>query len=80
MPTIGVDLRFEIEGSLSATEDGNIRVHADKLKSAHVPVKGLLHLFGEDLSKLINQNAGRGIKIVGDDIILTPHIPTPPPT
>ena len=75
----GVDLPFEIEGSLSATDDGNIRVHAAKIKSAHIPVKGLLHLFGEDLSKLVNNNAGRGMKIVGDDIILTPATLTPPP-
>ena len=66
-------LPFEIEGSLSVTDDGNIRVHADKIKSAHIPVKGLLHLLGEDLSKLVNQNAGRGMQIVGDDIILTPR-------
>ena len=75
----GVDLPFEIEGSVSATDDGNIRVHADKIKSAHIPVKGLLQLFGEDLSKLVNQNAGRGMKIVGDDIILTSSTVTPPP-
>jgi len=75
----GIDLPFEIDGSLSATNDGNIRMHAEKIKSAHVPVKGLLHLFGEDLSKLVNQNAGRGMKIVGDDIILTLRTLTPPP-
>jgi hypothetical protein len=45
-----IDLPFEIEGSLSATEDGNIRVHADKIRSAHLPVKGLLHFLGEDLA------------------------------
>jgi hypothetical protein len=75
----GVDLPFEIEGSLSATEDGNIRLHADKIKAAHIPVKGLLHLLGEDLSKLVNQNSGRGMTIVGDDIILSPRALTPPP-
>jgi hypothetical protein len=75
----GVDLPFEIRGSLSATEDGNIRVHADKILSAHIPLKGLLHLLGEDLSKLINQKAERGMKIVGDDIILNPRTLTPPP-
>jgi hypothetical protein len=78
-----IDIPFEIEGSLSPTEDGNIRVHADKIKSkiksAHLPVKGLLHLLGEDLSKLVNQNAGRGMKVAGDDIILTPPTLTPPP-
>jgi hypothetical protein len=75
----GADLPFEIEGSLSATEDGNIRVHADKIKAAHIPVKGLLHLLGENLSKLVNQNAGRGMKVVDDNIILNPRTLTPPP-
>jgi hypothetical protein len=42
-------------------------------------VKGLLHLLGEDLSKLVNQNAARGMRVVGDDIILTPRTLTPPP-
>ena len=75
----GVDLPFEIKGSLSATEDGNIRMHADKIKGAHLPVKGLLHLFGEDLSKLMKENEARGMKIEGDDIILIPKSLTPPP-
>jgi hypothetical protein len=74
-----VDLPFEIEGSLSATEDGNIRVHADKIKAGKIPVKELLHFLGEDLSKLIHQNEGRGMKVVGDDIILSPQTLTPPP-
>jgi uncharacterized protein YpmS len=75
----GIDLPFEIEGSLSATDDGNIRVHADKIKSAHLPVKGLLHFLGEDLSKLVKQDSERGMKITGDDVILTPRTLTPPP-
>jgi hypothetical protein len=74
-----IDLPFEIEGSLSATDDGNIRVHADKIKAGHIPVTGLLHFLGEDLSKLIKQNEGRGMKIVGDDIVLSPRTLTPPP-
>jgi uncharacterized protein YpmS len=75
----GVDLPFEIEGSVFATDDGNIRVHADKIKSGHIPVKGLLHFLGEDLSKLVNQKVERGMKVVGDDIILTLRTLTPPP-
>lgn len=40
----GVDVPFEIDGSLSTTEAGDIRIHADRIKSAaHIPVKGLLH-------------------------------------
>jgi len=74
-----VDLPFEITGSLSVTADGNIQLHADKIKSAHIPLKGLLHLFGEDLAKLLNQQSRRGLNIVGDDIILIPRSLTPPP-
>jgi hypothetical protein len=74
-----VPLAFEIEGSVSATNEGNIRVHAKSIKADHVPVKGLLHLFGEDLSKVIKQNSERGMKMEGDDIILTPAALTPPP-
>jgi hypothetical protein len=74
-----IDLPFEIEASLSATEDGNIRVHADKIRAGHIPVKGLLHFLGDDLAKLVKHNAERGMKIVGDDIILIPRTLTPPP-
>ena len=55
----GVDLPFEIEGPVSTTPEGNIRLHAEKIKSAGIPFKGLMHLFGADLSKLVNENAGR---------------------
>jgi hypothetical protein len=75
----GIDLKFEIEGSLSTTADGNIRMHAEKIKAGHVPVKGLLHLFDENLSKLVNSNSGRGMRVEGDDIILLTSTLTPPP-
>lgn len=75
----GVDLPFEMEGPVSATADGNIRLHADKIKSEHIPFKGLLHLFGEDLSKLVNVNEARGVRIEGDDIFLFPNRMMPPP-
>ena len=75
----GVDLLFEMEGSLSPTADGEIRVHADKIKAGHLPVKGLLHLLGEDLSKVMNSNSARGMRVEGDDIILIPRSLTPPP-
>jgi hypothetical protein len=75
----GIDLPFEIGGSISATPDGRVRVHADSIKSAHVPVKGLLDFLGADLSNLIHENQGRGVEVQGDDIILSPEKLTPPP-
>jgi hypothetical protein len=74
----GVGIEFEIEGGLSANADGDIVMHADKIKADHVPVKGLLHLFGDDLADLV-KHGGRGMRVEGDDIILMPEAMTPPP-
>jgi hypothetical protein len=74
-----VDVPFEMEGSLSATPEGEIRMHAEKLKAARLPVKGLLNLLGKDLSDLVKANSARGMRVEGDDIILSPRSLTPPP-
>ena len=75
----GVDLPFEIEGSLQATPEGEIRLHAEKIKAARLPVKGLLNVFGKDLGDLVKSAGSRGMRIEGDDIILAPRGLTPPP-
>ena len=75
----GIDMAFEIEGTLSASADGNIQMHADKIKSDHIPVKGLLHLIGDNLSSIVKTNATPGMKVEGDNIILIPSVLTPPP-
>ena len=48
---------FETTGALSADSDGRIRLHAEHVKAAHLPVKGLLDLLGVDLARLVNRNA-----------------------
>jgi hypothetical protein len=65
----GVQLPFEIEGAISVTADGNIGLHADKIKSALIPFKGLL----------VNANEARGLRMDGDDITLYPGRMVPPP-
>jgi len=75
----GVNLPVEVEGSVDATPDGEIRLHAQKVVSAHVPVKGLLHFFGEDLSALVNIRKDRGVRVEGDDILIHPSRLLPPP-
>ena len=64
----GIGIEFESEGSLSANADGDIVMHADRIKADHVPVKGLPRLFGDELADLV-KHVGRGIKLEGDDII-----------
>jgi hypothetical protein len=73
------DVPFESEGSLSVTSDGEIRVHSDKIKAAHLPVKGLMDLLGENVAKLIDTGKARGIRADKDDLILNPAELFPPP-
>ena len=75
----GVDLPFKVEAKLSVTSEGKVRIHADKIKAEHLPVKGLLHFCGEDLEKLIHEDPGRGVQAEGDDLILAASALTPAP-
>jgi hypothetical protein len=75
----GIGVPFETVGTLSATTDGKIRIHATQLKAAHLPVKGLLKLFGLDMAKLINTRNTKGIMVDDNDIILDPTLMLPPP-
>jgi hypothetical protein len=50
----GIGIPFEMVGTVSPTLDGKIRIHPAQMKVAHLPVKGLLKLFGLDMAKLIN--------------------------
>jgi hypothetical protein len=73
------DIGFETEGQLSATPDGKIRLHADKIKALHLPVKGLMDLFGLDIADLIKTGKVRGVKVEKDNLILDPGEILPPP-
>jgi len=66
------DIGFETEGQLSPTEDGKIRLHAEKIKALHLPVKGLMDLFGIDIADLIKNGKVRGVQAEKDDLILDP--------
>jgi hypothetical protein len=73
------DVSFETEGELSATTDGKIRLHAHKIRALHLPVKGLMDLFGLDLADLIKTGKIRGVQVEKDDVILDPSQIFPPP-
>jgi hypothetical protein len=75
----GIGIPFETVGTMNATPDGKIRIHAMQMKAAHLPVKGLLKMFGLDMAKLINTRNTRGITVDDNDIILDPTLMLPPP-
>ncbi|MGC2696257.1 MAG: hypothetical protein WA738_10755 [Candidatus Angelobacter sp.] len=73
------DISFETEGQLSATPDGKIRLHAEKIRALHLPVKGLMDLFGVDIADLIKNGKVPGVQVEKDDLILDPSAILPPP-
>jgi hypothetical protein len=73
------DLAFESEGSLSVTPEGEIRVHTEKIKAGHLPVKGLMDLLGATISKLIDTRKVPGLRVDKDDLLLDPSQLFPAP-
>jgi hypothetical protein len=73
------NLAFETTGTLSATGDGRVRFHAERVKAAHLPVKGLMDLLGLDIERLINTKKVRGVAVEKDDLILDTQEILPPP-
>ncbi|MGC2890613.1 MAG: hypothetical protein WB627_16195 [Candidatus Acidiferrum sp.] len=73
------DIPFETEGSLIPTPDGKIRLHSEKIKAMHLPVKGLMDLFGVDLGSMIKQGKVPGVEAQEDDLVLDLEQILPPP-
>ena len=73
------DIPFETEGTLTPTADGRLQLHSEKIKAMHVPVKGLMGLFGIDLGGLIKEGKVPGVQAQEDDLILDLEQILPPP-
>lgn len=73
------NISFETVGAMEATADGKIRLHAKHIKAAHMPVKGIMDLFGVKLADLINTKKVKGVTTDKDDIILDPEEILPAP-
>src|SRR6266550_9581191 len=73
------DIPFETSGTIAATPEGQIRIHAEKVKAAHLPVKGLMDLLGLKIADLINTKKVRGVRSQENDLVLDPEQILPPP-
>ena len=73
------DIPFETEGILIPTADGKLRLHSEKIKAMHVPVKGLMDLFGIELGGLVKEGKVPGVQAEEDDLILDLEQILPPP-
>jgi hypothetical protein len=73
------DIPFETSGAVSTTADGKILLHAEKISTIHLPVKGIMDLFGVEIADLIKGGKVRGVTAVKDDLVLDPQLILPPP-
>jgi hypothetical protein len=73
------DIPFETEGILTPSADGKLRLHSEKIKALHLPVKGLMDLFGIDLGELIKEGKVPGVEAQENDLILDLEQILPPP-
>jgi hypothetical protein len=72
-------ISFDVVGDLSLTSQGELRLHPRDIKAVGIKVGGLMKLFGLSLHKLVNTEHARGVRIEGDDFLLSPTGLLPPP-
>lgn len=72
------DLPFETVGTPSTTPDGRIRMHSEKVKAFHLPVKGVMNLLGIELAGMLGGKIP-GLEADKDDLLLDLNKLLPPP-
>jgi hypothetical protein len=66
----GVSVPFSIVADVSTTDDGRLRVHPVKVKTAGVPTTKLMSLFGVELDDILKGRPERGITFRDNDLFL----------
>lgn len=74
----GLPLPFSMEGTLAADGEGHLVLKPENVKSAGIPVKGIMEVIGLEMASLINSKAA-GVKIEGNNIVIYPGKLLPPP-
>lgn len=72
-------LPFSIITTATVTPAGELRLHPASIHALGVGVGGLMHLLGLSLQKLADVAKARGVRIEGNDLLLTPAAMLPPP-
>lgn len=75
----GVSVPFTVRASVSATPDGQLKIHPEKVKAAGIPSTKLLALFGVELDDIIRARPDRGVVLRDNDMIVNPAKMLPPP-
>jgi hypothetical protein len=75
----GIPVPFDMKASVSPTPDGRLRIHSESVKGFGIPVNSLLKAFRIKVDSLFKVDAGRGVIVDGDDVLLDPATLLPPP-
>jgi hypothetical protein len=75
----GIDVPFSSKSTVGISDDGRLELHVDSMKTAGIPSKGLLKLFGLELDDVIDLKARRGVEVRENDILIDPAHVLPPP-
>ncbi|HKF50153.1 MAG TPA: hypothetical protein VKB38_22520 [Terracidiphilus sp.] len=75
----GIHIPFEATADPGLTADNRIRFTIQQVKTAHVPLKGLMDTLGLSLEDLISQNGLRGMSVDKDALLIDPQTAFPPP-
>jgi hypothetical protein len=75
----GVRIPFSMVAELSATADGRVRLHPVEMKTAGIPAKGLMKVFGIEMADLVKANRAHGFDVDGNDLLLSPDRLLPAP-
>ena len=70
---------FAIVGTVSLTPEGDIRVHPTSIRVAGMGVRRLMKIFGLELQKLVKLKQDRGVRIDGNDFVISADGILPPP-
>ena len=74
-----INLPFNAKSTVSATEDGKIRISTTSVKSFGIPMKPFMKVFGIKMDELMKVEPGHGVTLADNDIVLDPAMLLPAP-
>jgi hypothetical protein len=75
-----IDIPFTMTATLSATDQGQIRIHSTSMEICGLVGKGLLRAVGATLEDVLDLRGATGVRVEGNDLILDPLKILPPPS
>ena len=75
----GIDIPFQMKAQVSATSDGQIRVHPTEIRICDLNGKKLMAALGISLQRMVDTKRAKGVKVVKNDLLIEPLTILPPP-